>query len=41
MRLLVRRQPVGSRRSGSCGSATTAIRHPASAGRSVPRPRGQ
>ncbi len=42
MRLLVRRQPAGSRRSGlPCGSATTAIRHPASAGRSAPRSRGQ
>ena len=41
MRLLVRRQPAGSRRSGCCGSATTAIRPPASAGRSAPRPRGR
>ncbi len=41
MRLLVRRQPFGSRRSSCCCSATTAIRHPASAGRSAPRPRGR
>ena len=42
MRLLVRRQPAGSRRSGCrCGSATAVIRHLASAGRSAPRPRGR
>ena len=41
MRLLVRRQPFGSRRSGCCGSATTAIRHPACVGRSAPRSRGR
>ena len=41
MRFLVRRQPFASRRSGCCGSAvTTAIRHPASAGRCVPRSPG-
>src|SRR5271165_5151040 len=40
MRFLVRRQPFGSRRSGCCDSAVTAvIRHHASAGRSAPRPR--
>ena len=41
MRFLVRRQPAGSRRSGSCCSATAAIRHPASAGRTVPRSPGR
>jgi hypothetical protein len=41
MRFLVRRQPAGSRRSTCCSALTAAIRHPASAGRSAPRPRGQ
>ena len=41
MRFLVRRQDGGSRRSARCGPALTAIRHPASAGRSAPRPHGQ
>ena len=41
MRLLVRRQPFGSRRSSCCCSAMTAIRHPSCAGRSAPRPSGR